>query len=269
MTTRRALLAGAPTTLLAAQAIFAPSALAAVLGDAGGAGADTQALERLMAKTLAGELGDETVARQLAGHITQAGFRWEYPTFPVREADSVVAYAFGYRSETGKVDPNTGLSDGAETPEPGPVNAMLADAVLAIARARRVRVFAQWEIAQVLTERHGMKDVVPIHPTKGPDGKTIYLSTDGVAKAVVAHAGSAQALGKVAVVGHRDHVKRCVLVSRDNGMVAAAAREVPLPVEYDPQSAQPWTRRRDAYLLSDLIAQLSMTRNRVISELAG
>lgn len=266
MTTRRALLAGAPTGLLAVQAAFAPSALGAALGSAH-AGSDIEALERLMVRTLDGELGDQAVARQLAAHITEAGFRWEYPTFPLREADSVVAYSFGYRSPTGKVDPTTGLSDGAEMPEPGPVNALLADAVHAIVRARAVRVYAQWEIAQVLTEKHGMKDVVSIHPTKGPDGKTIYLSTDGVAKAVVAHAGSAQALGKVAVVGHRDHVKRCVIVSRDNGMSASVAREVPLPVQYDPQSAQPWTRRRDAYLLTDLVAQLSMTRNRVIAEL--
>ncbi|MEE4452228.1 hypothetical protein [Novosphingobium resinovorum] len=265
MTTRRALLVGAPTGLLAAQSAFAPSALAAAMG---GSGSNVGALERMMVKTLAGELGDPTVARLLASHITEAGFRWDYPTFPARDADSVVAYSFGYRSATGKVDPDTGLSDGAETPEPGPVNTLLAQAAQAIAALRHVRVYAQWEIAQVLAEQHGMKDVVPIHPAKGPDGKTIYLSTDGVAKAVVAHAGSAQALGKVAVVGHRDHVKRCVLVSQANGMAAAAAREVPLPVQYDPQSAQPWTRRRDAYLLSDLIAQLSMTRNRVIAELS-
>jgi hypothetical protein len=268
MTTRRALLVGAPTGLLAAQAAFAPSALGAALGGTG-AGSDIEILERLMVKTLDSELGDQAVARQLAGHLAEAGFRWEYPTFPLREADSVVAYSFGYRSPTGRVDPNTGLSDGAETPEPGPVNALLADAVHAIARARAVRIYVQWEIAQVLTQKHGMKDVVSIHPTKGPDGKTIYLSTDGVAKAAVAHAGSAQALGKVAVVGHRDHVKRCVIVSRDNGMSAAVARELPLPVQYDPQSAQPWTRRRDAYLLTDLVAQLSITRNRVIAELGG
>ncbi|MFT4055702.1 MAG: hypothetical protein QM681_14450 [Novosphingobium sp.] len=266
MTTRRALLVGAPAGLLAAQSFFASSALAGVPGSSS---RDVDALQRLMVKTLGDELGDQTVARQLAAHITEAGFRWEYPTFPVREADSVVAYSFGYRSPTGKVDPNTGLSEGPETPEPGPVNALLADAVHAIAQARRVRIYAQWEIAQVLSQKHGLKDVVPINPIKGPDGKTIYLSTDGVAKAVVAHAGSAQALGKVAVVGHRDHVKRCVLVSQANGMTAAVAREVPMPVQYDPQSAQPWTRRRDAYLLSDLIAQLSMTRNRVIGELAG
>ncbi|WP_103095274.1 hypothetical protein [Novosphingobium guangzhouense] len=264
MTTRRALLAGAPAGLLAAQSAFAPSALADVLKGDGG---DVEALERLMVETLDEELGDRAVARRLAALITEAGFRWEYPAFPVREADSVVAYSFGYRSKTGKVDANTGLSDGAETPEPGPVNALLADAVQAIARVRKVRVYAQWEIAQVLAAKHGMQDVVPIHPTIGPDGKVVYLSTDGVAKAIVAHAGSAQALGKVAVVGHRDHVKRCVLTSQANGMTAAVAREVPLPVVYDPQSAQPWTRRRDAYLLTDLTAQLSMIRNRVIAEL--
>lgn len=267
MTTRRALLVAAPTTLLAAQSVFAPSALAAVLGDAGGT--DTEALERLMARTLTGQLGDSAVAGKLASQITQAGFRWEYPTFSVREADSVVAYAFGYRSATGKVDANTGLADGTETPEPGPINEMLADAVHTIAAVRKVRVYAQWEIAQVLATKHGMKDIVPVHPSKGPDGKTIYLSTDGVAKAVVAHAGSAGALGKVAVIGHRDHVKRCVLVSRDNGMAAAVAREVALPVQYDAQSAQPWTRRRDAYLLSDLIAQLSMTRHAILADITG
>lgn len=266
MTTRRALLVGAPAGLLAAHSALSASAFAAAPD---GSGSEVDALERMMAKTLDGELGDQTVARLLASHITEAGFRWEYPTFSVREADSVVAYSFGYRSATGRVDPNTGLSDGEEKPEPGPVNALLADAVQAIARARKLRVYAQWEIAQVLSEKYGIKDVVAIHPTTGPDGKVVYLSTDGVAKAAVAHAGSAQALGKVAVVGHRDHVKRCVLVSQANGMTAAAAREVPLPVVYDPQSAQPWTRRRDAYLLSDLIAQLSMTRNRVIAELAG
>ncbi|KPH66272.1 hypothetical protein [Novosphingobium sp. ST904] len=264
MTTRRALLVGAPTTLLAA-----PSAFAQALGEAGVSGGDLSALERLMAQTLKGELGDEALAHELAAHVADAGFRWGYPMFPVREADSVVAYSFGYRSATGKVNPDTGLTDGEEAPEPGPINAMLADAVQAIRRLRKVRVYAQWEIAQVLADRHGMKDVVPIYPAKGEDGRKTYLSTDGVARGVIAHAGTAQALGKVAVVGHRDHVKRCILVSRANGMAAAAAREVPLPVDYDPRSAQPWTRRRDAYLLSDVIAQLTMARARILSDLPG
>jgi hypothetical protein len=263
MTTRRALLAGAPATLLAA-----PSAMAQVLGEAG-AGVDTQALERLMARTLEGELGDGAIAHQLAAHIADAGFRWEYPTFAMRDADAIVAYSFGYRSATGRVNPDNGLADGEETPEPGPINAMLADAVHAIRKARAVRVYAQWEIAAVLADRYAMTDVVPIRPVAGADGRKTYLSTDGVAQAAVAHAGSAQALGKVAVVGHRDHVKRCILVSRKNGMTAAAVREVPLPVQYDPHSAQPWTRRRDVYLLSDVVAQLTMARTRLLSELGG
>jgi hypothetical protein len=268
MTTRRALLAGAPATLFAA-----PSAMAQVFGEAGAgagaAGVDTQALERLMARTLEGELGDGPIARQLAGHIADAGFRWEYPTFAMRDANSIVAYSFGYRSATGRVNADNGLADGEETPQPGPINAMLADAVHAIRKARAVRVYAQWEIAAVLADKYAMTDVVPIHPVAGADGRKTYLSTDGVAQAAVAHAGSAQALGKVAVVGHRDHVKRCILVSRKNGMNAAAVREVPLPVQYDPQSAQPWTRRRDVYLLSDVVAQLTMVRTRLLSELGG
>lgn len=261
MTTRRMLLVGAPTTLLAA-----PSALAQALDPGRARGADLGSLEQLMAQTLQGELGDEVTARQLASHIADAGFRWEYPSFPVREAESVVAYSFGYRSATGKVDPRTGLSDGEETPEPGPINAMLADAVHAIRQVRDVPVYAQWEIAQILAEKYRMKDVFAIFPVKGADGRKTYLSTDGVAQAAVARAGTALALGKVAVVGHRDHVKRCILVSRKNGMTAAAAREVPLPVHYDPRSAQPWTRGREVYLLSDVIAQLTMAQARLITE---
>lgn len=216
-----------------------------------------------MAKTLENELGDAATARTLAAIIAEAGFRWDYPEISARDADSVVAYSFGYRSATGKVDPATGLSDGEETPQPGPINEMLADAVHAIAGTRSLRIYAQWEIAEVLSEKYAIKDVVPIFPVTGEDGKKTYLSTDGVAKAIVHHAGSSAALGNVAVVGHRDHVKRCILVSRENGMKAAAAREVPLPVQYDPGSAQPWTRRRDAYLLNDVIAQLMMARTRV------
>ena len=262
MTTRRALLGSMPAAFLAA-----PSTLAGTLAEARTSESIPQ-VERLMARWLAGELGDENDARRLAAHLAEAGLRWDYPKFPVIEADTVVAYSFGYRSATGRVSGETGLSETEELPEPGPINAMLADAVQAIRAIRPVRVYAQWEIADVLATNHGMKDVMPIRPVTGADGTKTYLSTDGVAAAVVAQAGTAEALGRVAVVGHRDHVKRCILVSRRHGMTAAAAREVPLPVHYDPHSAQPWTRRRDVYLLSDVLAQLTMMRARLLSELA-
>ncbi|WP_395397442.1 hypothetical protein WBP07_23115 [Novosphingobium sp. BL-8A] len=259
LSSRRSVLLGAPAVLAA------PSALAQSLGQSVPMPGETQALEQLMTTTLEAQLGDAATARQLASTIAEAGFRWQYPQFPLRDADSVVAYSFGYRSATGKVDPNTGLSTGEEKPEPGPINEMLADAVHAICMARKVRVYAQWEIAEVLGKKYGLKDVVPIYPEAGADGKKTYLSTDGVAGAVVRLAGNAGTLGNVAVVGHRDHVKRCILVSRQHGMNAAAVREVPLPVHYDPESAQPWTRRRDAYLLSDVIAQLMMARTGLTS----
>lgn len=258
ITTRRSVLLGGSTACL-----MGTKALASPLNAAGSSPDDTQALEQLMARTLEGELQDAAVAQRLASCIIEAGFRWKYPTFSVRDADSVVAYSFGYRSATGKVDPDTGLADGDEAPQPGPINALLAEVVHALRKMRDLRVYAQWEIAEVLRKQYGMADILAIYPQRGNDGKKIYLSTDGVAKAVIARAGTAQALGRVAVVGHRDHVKRCILVSRDNGMNAAAAREVMLPVQYDPGSAQPWTRRRDAYLLNDVIAQLTMARSRI------
>lgn len=267
MTSRRKMLFGGlfggSAALIGGPSALARSAVAQPPADTGALSGEIAMLERLMTRTLEGELGDEATARQLASVMAEAGFRWHYPTFSAREADSIVAYSFGYRSATGKVDPDTGLSDGEETPVPGPVNEMLAEAVHAIARIRPVRVYAQWEIAEALVSRYQMKDVAAIYPVKAADGRKTYLSTDGVAKAAVQLAGSAAALGNVAVVGHRDHAKRCILVSRENGMRAAAVREVPLPVEYDPESAQPWTRRRDAYLLNDIIAQLMMARTRM------
>ncbi len=61
-----------------------------------------------MARTLERELADPDVARTLASCIREAGFRWSYPQFSANDADSVVAYSFGYRSATGAVNPNTG-----------------------------------------------------------------------------------------------------------------------------------------------------------------
>ena len=97
-------------------------------------------------------------------------------------------------------------------------------------------------------------------PVVAKDGSVTYLSTDGVAEAVVKHEGGATALGVVGVVAHRDHAKRCVLTSRARGMDAYVAREVELPVIYDAQSGQPWTRNRELYLIHDMAAQFAMLR---------
>ncbi|WP_199726371.1 hypothetical protein [Acidipila sp. EB88] len=145
-------------------------------------------------------------------------------------------------------------------PEPGPINQMLADAVLQVAQHCGGPVYAQWEIAKLLKGKH--PDVSAIEPVVAADGTVTYLSTDGVAQAVVALANrpGARKLGTVCVVAHRDHSKRCVATSKARGMDAAVAAEVALPAAYDAESGQPWTRRRDLYLLHDMAARWMQLR---------
>jgi hypothetical protein len=150
---------------------------------------------------------------------------------------------------------------------PGPINELLADAIFALLQIKPVTVFAQWEIAHYLTLKHGLHDVVSIEPSVGRAGDLIYLSTEGVARAVIGAAGGdALSLGTVAIVAHRDHAKRCVQISRAVGMNAYVAEEVALPVVYDPLSGQTWTRRRQIYLLHDMCAQLMAHRAQSIAD---
>lgn len=211
-----------------------------------------------MQTKLGQELSDPAVAAVLAPSILDAGFEWTPPMRPAAELRALIAYSFGNRL----------AADPKARPEPGPVNEALADTVVRVHTLlpTGARIYAQWEIAQFLTSKHGLKDVVSIEPVIAADGTVTYLSTDGVAEAAITRAGGAAAIGPVAVVGHRDHAKRCVLTSRARGMDAWVAKEVALPVAYDTGSGQPWTRRRDLYLLHDMAAQMMMLRAEKIAE---
>jgi hypothetical protein len=251
MTTRRTLIKGATTAVLGAATVSTKVFAAPI----------TQpSLEPLMERQLARALGDEGVARKLAPLLYDATMLWSYPQMPAQEADSLIAYSFGNRLVPGadaqSLEPAASL--------PGPINASLAEAVAKIRASRTIPVYAQWEIAQILQQDYHMDRITPLYPERGGDGKITYLSTEGVAKAALRHAGSAAALGRVAIVGHRDHVKRCILTSQQIGLAAAAISGVPLPVGYDPQSGQPWTRDRTTYLLGDIMAQLMIERSKLL-----
>lgn len=252
MTTRRTLIKGAT---------------AAVLGSAAGgahalSGTSPEArLEALMVAQLTRELGSESVARKLAPLVFGASMLWSYPQMPARDADTLIAYSFGNRI-LGTERDDKGL--GPDGSLPGPINAMLARAVIQIRAIKDMPVYAQWEIATILRDTYHMDRVIPIYPERGADGKIIYLSTEGVAKAVLRLTSGAQALGRVGIVGHRDHVKRCILMSQSVGLSAAAIGGIPLPIDYDMLSGQPWTRDRATYLLGDMIAQLTMQRSKLL-----
>jgi len=223
-------------------------------------------LQDQLAAVLAAQLGDQALAGRMAAHLLAAGADWLPPTLPMAQADSIIAYAFGNRPRQGPPPaPDAPLMDRLD--ESGPVNAALAEVVAGLHAIRPARIFAQWEVAHFLKEHHGLGDAESIEPVIGPDGQVIYLSTDGVAAAAMAAGGGD--LGKVAVVAHRDHARRCVKVSCAAGMDAFVAADIPLPADYDPRSGQAWTRSREVYLLHDLAAQFMGLRAEAIGRVEG
>ncbi|HIF9461353.1 TPA: hypothetical protein ACX6SH_001876 [Photobacterium damselae] len=198
--------------------------------------------------------GDETTAMALHPFIKDACFNMELKPIDLRELNAVVAYAFGNRPNISG-DPN-------DLAEPGPMNKDLADCCAAIYRQNPIPMYVQWEIAHHLSSSEYMDipaaDIISIKPYWDDNGRLVYLSTEGVAKAVVEnyYGNDASSMGKVGIVGHRDHAKRCLLTSESLGMDAYHVKGLELPVWYDELSAQPWTRKRNLYVLQDMAVQL-------------
>jgi len=166
---------------------------------------------------------------------------------PRDAVDTVIAFSFGNRV----------AADGAITA--GPTNEALAATIERFVGEHPAPVFAQHEIAHLL-QRHGVERVTSIDPVVGPDGTLVYLSTAGVAEAIVQHAAAAGiVLGAVGVIGFADHAVRCVLTARAAGLDAGVPVGVVLPSAYDPESGQPWTRDRRSYLGADLLGRVATT----------
>ncbi|ADV83300.1 hypothetical protein [Terriglobus saanensis] len=229
--------------LAAATLSAAPTSQAAAL---------PQPFPKQLQDALGKALADPQLAAKLAPVLLDVGFLWEAPSQPASTFHTIIAYSFGNRPPL----------PGTSTPAPGPVNQALAMAVLeAQRRSRATVIYAQWEIASFLSEQAGVSKVVAINPVIAPDKSVRYLSTDGVAEAAITHAaGDASKLGRVCVIGHHDHAKRCVEVSRARGMDAWAMDGLVLPASYDLESDQPWTRDREIYLIHDMAAQLMQIR---------
>lgn len=166
-------------------------------------------------------------------------------TIPDDDVDAVVVFEFGNRQ----------AADGTVTG--GPTNDELAAVTERFVAAHPVPIYAQTTIAKVL-EKHGVHDVASIDNDVDADGKTVYLSTAGVAEKVasLAHARGLD-VHRFGVVAFRDHAVRCILTLKQAGITAAVPAEVKLPSVYDTASSQPWTRDRESYLVTDLAARLT------------
>jgi hypothetical protein len=202
---------------------------------------------------LASELGDPALASELTRFIIADVLSWRPPLVVPSEVKSIVAYTFGNR-----IDANGNRS-------PGPVNEALANHAVRLQRETGATVFAQWEVAEAVGGRIPADCLTSITPELDRYAETVYLSTGGVAAAIVKRVGDPALLGKVAVVAFRDHVKRCVDTSRRVGMEAAAPAGYELPGAYDVFSGQPWTRSRLAYLMHDVRCRTEDRRDQLIA----
>jgi len=193
-------------------------------------------------ESLSRELGDEQLARSVIGQYPDLAARTELlsmtpPRSQPHRITAIIAFAFGNRLDGGLLSP-------------GPVNEALARTVEAFAHDRSLPVFAQWEIADLLSVPHRS-----IQPPLDADGKETYLSTEGVV------VGALQlGIGRcgVGVVAFSDHAVRCVMTCRKHGLDAAVPEGVLLPSSYDPLSGQPWTRDRAAYIAADMFGRLAL-----------
>ena len=264
---RRRLLAISSATLMAPLASGLLGACGSSNAAAGDAPIGDEELTRQLRGRLAAQLGDEASAEQILPYILDFALTWLPPVAPIGELDLIIAYGFGNRPNAASGETPTDGSNQTALPDPGPVNEQLADTVMAVYARKPMPVYAQWEIARFLHAKHGLSQAVSIEPIIAADGSITYLSTDGVAaKVLELNGNNPAAMGKVGVVGFRDHIKRCVQTTQGRRMQAFAPAGIDMPGTYDPQSGQAWTRRRDLYLLHDMYAQVATLRGRQIAQ---
>ncbi|SFN20406.1 hypothetical protein SAMN05216516_103272 [Izhakiella capsodis] len=212
--------------------------------------------DKILDSKLTLELSDKKTAETLEPYISDKIFTFTPKEMDICAVDNVIAFAFGNR-------PNAS-DDKNALAEPGPMNKELADCCADLYRKKRVPMFMQWEIARYFEAGDYPDipscDVNSIEPYWNEKGELIYLSTDGVVESIITthFKNNPSALGCVAVIGHRDHVKRCIMTCENRKLAAYAPKNLRLPGWYDEKSWQLWTRRRDLYVLMDISSQLSM-----------
>ena len=194
---------------------------------------------------LTNELTDACIAKELATMLAENILAWKAPTIAPEQITTIVAFAFG-----NQIMPNGNRI-------PGPMNEALADLVMQLHIKTNAPVYAQWEIAEAIGNRIPSEKIIVINPTLDAQANVVYLSTTGVASAVLKHVGDPQKLGKVAVIAFHDHLYRCIQITRNAGIDAYVPEGYCMPNKYDKHSGQPWTRDRFTYLITDIKARIT------------
>ncbi|HDR9582542.1 TPA: Tat pathway signal protein [Burkholderia stabilis] len=234
---------------LASTSVLAASCAAAAPVFANDAPVSDAELQRQMLGKLTNELNDRTTAADETGYLFDTFFSWTPPSVDPGRVRTIVAYGFGSRA------PASGT-----VPVPGPANEAIADAVFRLRQTIAAPIYAQQEVASVLASKYGLTSGVTSIATPAAVAGSPIPTPDGVAAAIVRQAGSAAALGTVAIVTHADQASIAVRVSNAAGMQAAVPAGLVLPSLYDTSAQQPAMRRRDLYLMNNAGMQLAMLR---------
>ncbi|MGR5063111.1 hypothetical protein [Photobacterium sp. DNB22_13_2] len=209
-------------------------------------------LQEAITKKLEIQLENKDVAAYTSEFIMNNLLTWKGEELPLKEADSILAYAFGNRV----------LENGNQVP--GPMNEALADTVVDIYEETGKPVYAQWEIAQSIGDRIPAEHLTSINPHIAADGTLTYLSTNGVAQEAVKLSGGD--LGKAVVVGFYEHSLRTISTSKAMGIDAYAPAGIALPHDYDEQSGQAWTRDVQTFVMHELSNRSANERTNLINE---
>lgn len=194
-------------------------------------------------------IGDE--ADELSRLIIESCLTWSISSSSTQRVDAIVAFAFGNRI------------DDVGNRTPGPINKQLADVVASLYAQFLCQVIAQWEIAQVLSNRISTEKLISINPLYDSAADQVnYLSTTGVLEQAFEFLHDTQT---IYVVAHRDHLVRCLQTAQRMGFDAVSDSEK-MPIDYDPQSSQAWTRNRETYLVSDMISRLAAVRQELLEK---
>ncbi|WP_394150049.1 hypothetical protein [Vibrio maritimus] len=228
--------------------LFAGLMAASVIANAAEPQLTDEQLQMAMEARLVEQLKDPQAAKLLSEFLIEDVLTWRAETLDIKEADSILAFAFGNRH----------AQNGNQIP--GPMNGQLADLAVELHKETGKPVYAQWEIAQQIGDRVAADKLFPIYPTVNEGGELIYLNTTGVALDAVKQAGGFEKMGKTIVLAFYEHNLRAVNTAREAGLEAFAPAGYEMPSDYDANSGQPWTRDRNTFMLYEVRTRANAKR---------
>lgn len=214
---------------------------------------DRSELVLKLASYLSDQLQDQELAECLARSLSDCILDWQPPSEDLVGTDYIIAFSFGARTL-----PNGNLI-------PGPMNDQIAELALALHRSTGCPIIAQWEVAASLFGRCDASSIITINPEFSLiDGTVQYLSTEDVIQKAAEIVCTTRPGAKVLVAAWRHHAYRCVAHARAAGLDAYAP-PLPLPGNYDIESAQPWTCDALTYLIHDIFARIHTLREAMLT----